>query len=88
MDINSLEIAAPLLVLALGAVAGVVEGIKRAFDKDWKVLSIIVGSGITGAILGLILPFNEQLALSIVTGLVVGFSATGYITIAQNVGSK
>ena len=39
--------------ILLGMVAGVVELIKRAFDKDWRACAIILGAGITGALCAL-----------------------------------
>lgn len=77
-----------LLILALGAVAGVVEGVKRVAQKDLTALAIILSSGATGGLLGLLLPLNPELGISIVTGIVVGFSATGYVTIAQDIGKN
>lgn len=86
MDLSTLGVATPLLVLALGTVAGVVEGVKRAFDKDLKAFVTILASGIVGGLLGFVLPFDAELGTSVVMGLVIGFSATGYITIFQNIG--
>lgn len=86
MDLTSLNIPTVLFILAIGTVAGVVEGIKRLFDKDWKVAAVIGASGVIGGLLGLILPFNAEIGMSIVTGVVIGFSATGYVTIIQNFG--
>lgn len=88
MDITILDISPVLIALAIGTVAGVIEGIKRVFDKDWKAATIILASGVVGGLLGLLLPFNEALGMSVVMGLVVGFSATGYVTIVQNIGEK
>lgn len=69
-----------MAVILIGMVAGVVELIKRAFDKDWRSCAIILGAGITGALTGLALGADPLM------GAVVGLSASGYITIAQNVG--
>lgn len=67
-------------LILLGMVAGVVELIKRAFDKDWRAVAIIIGAGLVGSLVGLALGANPLM------GAVIGFSASGYITIAQNVG--
>lgn len=67
-------------VLLLGAVAGVVELVKRIFAKDIKAVATIAGAGVTGVVAALLLAINPLI------GLVVGFSASGYITLAQNVG--
>lgn len=67
-------------LILLGMVAGVVELIKRAFDKDWRAVVTIIGAGLVGALVGLALGANPLM------GAVIGFAASGYITIAQNVG--
>jgi hypothetical protein len=66
--------------ILLGMVAGVIELIKRAFDKDWRAVAIIIGAGATGALVGLLISVNPLI------GAVVGLAASGYITIAQNIG--
>lgn len=88
MDLSALGISPVLLLLTVGTVAGVVEGVKRAFDADWRAFTIILASGIIGGLLGLLLPFSEELWMSVIIGVVVGFSATGYITIAQDFGKN
>lgn len=78
MEVFDIEpIAAAVL---LGMVAGVVELIKRLFEKDWKAVSIILGAGVTGALVALLIAINPLI------GAVIGFAASGYITIAQNIG--
>lgn len=78
MDVFNLDpVVAAIL---LGMVAGVVELIKRLFEKDWKAVAIILGAGITGALVGLAISVNPLI------GAVIGFAASGYITIAQNIG--
>lgn len=76
--LQTLEPMAALILL--GMVAGVVELIKRAFDKDWRAVVTIIGAGLVGALVGLALGANPLM------GAVIGFAASGYITIAQNVG--
>lgn len=66
--------------ILLGMVAGVVELIKRAFDKDWRACAIILVAGITGALCAL------ALGVEALMGAVIGLSASGFITIAQNFG--
>ena len=86
MDVFNLDpITAAIL---LGMVAGVVEFVKRfcaflAKDTDeWKPCAIIACAGITGALTAL------ALGLSPLMGAVIGFSASGYITIVQNIGKE
>ena len=78
MDVFNLD--AVTTAILLGMVAGVVELIKRAFEKDWKAVAIILGAGVTGALVALALAINPLI------GAVVGLAASGFITIAQNIG--
>lgn len=66
----------------LGMVAGVVELIKRLFDKDWKAAATIVCAGAVGALTALALAINPLI------GAVVGLAASGYITIVQKFGEN
>lgn len=74
------DLDAVTTAIILGMVAGVVELIKRAFEKDWKAVIIIAGAGIAGALTALLISVNPLI------GAVVGLAASGYITIAQNFG--
>lgn len=74
------DLDAVTTAILLGMVAGVVELIKRAFKKDWKAVAIIAGAGATGALTALIISVNPLI------GAVVGFAASGFVTIAQNIG--
>lgn len=69
-----------VVAILLGMVAGVVELIKRAFEKDWKAVAIIIGAGAAGALTALLISVNPLI------GAVIGFAASGYITIVQNIG--
>ncbi len=80
MEVFDLDAVATAILL--GMVAGVVELIKRAFEKDWKAVAIILGAGATGALVGLAISINPLI------GAVVGLAASGFITIAQNVGKE
>ncbi len=73
------ELDPVIVTVMLGMVAGVVELIKRLFDKDWRSAAIIAGSGTAGALTALLLSVNPLI------GAVVGLAASGYITIAQNI---
>lgn len=74
------ELDPVVATIMLGMVAGVIELIKRAFAKEWKVCAIIAGAGVAGCLSALLLAINP------LVGAVVGFAASGYITIAQNIG--
>lgn len=74
------DLDAVTVAILLGMVAGAVELIKRLFEKDWKVVAIIAGAGITGCLVGWAIGVNPFI------GAVVGLAASGYITIAQNIG--
>lgn len=74
------DLDAVTTAILLGMVAGVVELIKRLFEKDWKAVAIIAGAGATGALVGWAITINPLI------GAVVGLAASGFITIAQNVG--
>ena len=75
-----LGLSALATVVLTGLVAGVVELIKRAFDKDIKAVVTIILAGLVGG-LGALYMGTDFLA-----GVVFGFAASGYITIAQNIG--
>lgn len=80
MEILNLD---PIVAVVItGMVAGVVELIKRAFKKDWRAVITILGAGITGALC--IIPFG----INPLFGAIIGLSASGYVTIAQNVGKE
>lgn len=66
--------------ILLGMVAGVVELIKRAFEKDIKAVAIIIGAAAAGAVTAALMSINPLM------GAVIGLAASGYITIAQNIG--
>lgn len=68
--------------IILGMVAGAVELIKRAFEKDFKAVAVIIGAGVAGALSALLLSINPLI------GAVVGLASSGFITIAQNIGKK
>jgi uncharacterized membrane protein len=78
MEVFDLDVVTTAILL--GMVAGVVELIKRSFDKDWKAVAIILAAGVTGALVGMLISINPLI------GAVVGLAASGYITIAQNIG--
>lgn len=76
------------VTIFLGMVAGIVEFLKHAWSAifedwhEWRTCAIIAAAGITGALTSL------GMGADILMGAVIGFAASGYITIAQNVGKK
>lgn len=72
----------------LGMVAGVVEFIKHAWTAifndwhEWRTCAIIAVAGVTGALTAL------GIGTDVFMGAVIGFAASGYVTIAQNIGKK
>ena len=80
MEVINIEPVVALVVT--GMVAGVVELIKRAFKKDWRAVITIAGAGATGALTVLAFGVNPLF------GAIIGLSASGYVTIAQNVGKE
>lgn len=66
--------------IIIGMVAGTVELVKRAFEKDFKAVAIIIGAAVAGALSAFLLSINPLI------GAVVGLASSGFITIAQNVG--
>jgi len=77
-----LGIDALVAAVLTGLVAGVVELIKRVFDKDWKAVATILAAALVGGAGGLVFGVN------FLVGMVFGLSASGFITIAQNIGKK
>lgn len=78
--IEVFDLDAVTVAILLGMVAGVIELIKRAFDKDWKAVVIIAGAGVTGCLVSFAISVNPLI------GAIVGLAASGYITIVQNIG--
>lgn len=72
----------------LGMVAGIVEFLKHAWTAifedwhEWRTCAIIAVAGITGTLTALGMGLNPLM------GAVIGFAASGYITIAQNIAKK
>lgn len=67
-------------VVLTGLVAGGTELIKRLFDKDWRAAVTIVVAAIIGGLGALVFGAN------FLVGMVFGLAASGYVTIAQNIG--
>lgn len=77
---ENLGLDALATVVLTGLVAGTVEFIKRIFDGDWRAATTIVAAGIVGG-------FGAMFfGATFPVGIVFGLAASGYITIAQNIG--
>lgn len=79
---ETLGIDALTAAILTGLVAGVVELIKRIFDKDWRATATIIAAALVGGLGGLVFGTN------FLVGMVFGLAASGYITIAQNIAKK
>lgn len=81
---NEILNAIPPLTVAIitFAVAGIVELVKRAFDRDWRVVATIILSALVGGCIGF------GMGTTAIIGAVFGMSATGLITVLQNAGKK
>lgn len=79
---ETLGITGIAAILLVGAVMGFVELVKRVFDKDWRAVAIIIGSGLVGGLVSLF----PEMSFSFLTGVVGGLAASGFITLGQNVG--
>ena len=69
-------------VILTGLVMGGSELIKRLFDKDWRAAAIIASSAVIGGLAGM------SLGITVLQGIAFGLAASGYITLAQNIGKK
>lgn len=77
---EALGITGLAAVVLTGLVMGGVELVKRLFDGDIRAVAIIVVAGILGGLGGL------YLGTDFLAGVVYGLAASGYITLAQNIG--
>ena len=77
-----LGLSALATVVLTGLVAGGVELIKRLFDKDWRASATIIVAALIGGFGGLVF------GVDFLVGMVFGLAASGYITIAQNIGKN
>lgn len=67
-------------IVLTGLVMGGVELVKRIADKDWRVTVTILVAALIGGGAGF------ALGITVLQGIVYGLAATGYVTLAQNVG--
>lgn len=79
---ETLGITGVTAILLVGAVTGVVELIKRIFDRDWRAVATIIGAGLVGGLVSLF----PEMSFGFLTGIVGGLAASGFITLGQNVG--
>lgn len=67
-------------LLATAMVVGVVELVRRAFDRDYRAVVTIVAAAFVGGLCG----FLGIESLDIATGIVIGLAGSGIVTVAQN----
>ena len=79
---NVFGLDAMTALILTGLVMGGAELIKRLFDKDWRAAAIIVSSAVIGGLAGM------SLGITVLQGIAFGLPASGYITLAQNIGKK
>jgi hypothetical protein len=66
------------------AVIGFVELLRRLQTRDWFAAASIAGSGVIGALCGI---FSAPGTPDVWTGIVLGLSASGFITLLGRAGS-
>lgn len=79
---NILGLDTMTAVILTGLVMGAVELIKRLFDKEWRACAIISGAALVGGISGVLL------GITVLQGIAFGLAASGYVTLAQNMGKQ
>lgn len=82
MDLSILGIEPVTAILLTGFVIGFVELAKALYDNEWRKAIVVAIAGIAG---GICAPF---IGISIITGIVAGFAASGAITLVQNIGGQ
>ena len=68
-------------VLITTMVVGLVEFVKRLWDRDYRGAIIILGAAVIGGLCGY---FSVEVS-GVVPGVVVGLGAAGVVTVAQKV---
>lgn len=71
-------------VVATTLIAGVVQLIKKAFDRAYRDVCIIGGAAVAGGIIG----FFGIDGLTVPLGIMLGLGASGLVTIVQKAGQK
>lgn len=68
----------------VGAVVGFTQLVKSLFDRDYRTCVIIVGAAVIGGLAG----FFGIDGVTVPTGIVLGLTAAGVVTIAQAAGGR
>lgn len=71
--------------ILITAVVGVVELIKRLFDKDYRAAAIIAGAAVVGGLFGY---FEWVQGVTVPEGLVIGLGASGLVNVVEKVGKQ
>ena len=69
-------------LILTGLVMGGTEFVKRLSGKDWEAAIIILSAAVIGGVAGAILGIN------VLQGIAYGLAASGYISLAQNIGKR
>ncbi len=65
-------------------VVALVELVKRAEGRDYRAVVIILGAGLIGGFIG----WLHLHGISIEEGIIAGFSASGFVTVATRIGGS
>lgn len=79
---NILGLDGTTALVLTGLVMGGVELVKRLFSKDWQAAIIIIAASLIGGLAGM------AFGIHILQGVVYGLAASGYVTLAQNIGKE
>lgn len=69
-------------LLLVTSIAAWTELVKRANDRDWRGVAVILGAGLIGALVG----FLHIQGLTIEAGIIAGFGIAGIHTVARQIG--
>jgi len=83
LNLNNLkDIIIMEYVLVTAMIVGVVELVKRAFDRDFRAVTIIVAAAAVGGLCGV---FGIE-SVSVAQGIVLGLAGSGLVTTATRIG--
>lgn len=68
-------------VLLTTMIVGMVEAVQAGFERDWRTVVTIIFAGAIGALCG----WLAVEGLDVPTGIAVGLSASGLVTVAKKI---